>query len=143
MNIKNIIQDGLIAIWPWYRHRHLFVMVDASDNSVTLSEALCRRMDILNQPEAKVFVFRTTDNPPLYAFMLNPAFKEETQLGEVQYNSKYHTVGFESLCPTVNRIFYDYGIPHDSKAKLSVSVCNISSDPVGNITIYKILRPHV
>ena len=128
-----------MGVWRWYRHRSLFVILDPADNSVTLSRGLFDMMDVMNQEDAKVFVFSCYsifEAVKSYAFTLNPKFDKPTTLCDIQYNSKYHTVGFETLCPSVNRIFYDYGLPHDSKVKLSVKVCK-----TGDLNYYKICRP--
>lgn len=111
----------LVRHWIWYRQLSLYVICDARDNSVTLSRALFDMMDVMNQEQAKVLVFRlcnTTERGDirqpytLYAFTLNPELGEQqTQLCDIQYNSKHRSIGFESLCPTVNRIFFDYGVP--------------------------------
>lgn len=55
-----------------------------------------------------------------YGFVVSPKLSKETQLADVQYNTKYGTVGFESLVPTVARVLYDYGIDAD-RVKLSVT----------------------
>ena len=47
----------LIRRWRWYRHRMLYVICDARDNSITLSHALFDMMDVMNQEQAKAFVF--------------------------------------------------------------------------------------
>lgn len=55
-----------------------------------------------------------------YGFVVSPKLSKETQLADVQYNTKYGTVGFETLVPTVARVLYDYGIDAD-RVKLSVT----------------------
>lgn len=126
----------------WFRRRTFFVICDPADNSVTLSKALFKHMDVMGMDEAKVYVFslatgdRALHEKGEYGFILNPDFEQETQLADIQYNEKYKTIGFECLVPTVNRICYDYGLPHDKKAKLSVEVCR-----AGDIKYYKICRP--
>jgi hypothetical protein len=80
----------------------------------------------MKMEKAQVYVFSlATGVAPLkdrgeYGFILNPEFDCETQLADIQYNDKHKTIGFECLVPTVNRIFYDYGIPAASRAKLSI-----------------------
>ena len=131
------IRHWLLRIWPWYRHRALYVIADATDNSITLSKALFEHMDVMKLDEVKVFVYRLgTDG--LYAFSVNPPLNKPSQLSDIQYNSKHKTIGFESLCPTVNRIFYDYGLPTDVVAKLSVEVNKTTT----GLTYYTILSPH-
>ena len=114
--------------------RRRYVIADASDNSITLSRALFRHMDVFKLDQAKVFVFKVGED---YGFMLNPQLEHETPLADIQYNTKYRTVGFECLYPTVNRIFYDYGLPPLAKAKLSVKVCKAKF-----FDYYLICRPH-
>ena len=133
----------LMGVWRWYRHRSLFVILDPSDNSVTLSRGLFDLMDIMNQEEAKVFVFKCYNvclTEKSYAFTLNPKFDKPTTLCDIQYNSKYHTVGFETLCPSVNRIFYDYKLPL-KKTKLSVEPIRVPDIETSG-TVFEILRPH-
>lgn len=144
----------LMGVWRWYRHRSLFVILDPSDNSVTLSKGLFDYMDVMSLDVAKVFVFHlcntATEEPKqsgaIYAFMLNPKLEQETQLADIQYNSKHRTIGFECLCPTVNRILYDYGLSANAKVKLSVEPhLSYREDPVDitvAFTYYIILPPY-
>lgn len=103
-------------------HRHgLYVIADARDSSLTLSKGLCKAIGVYNLDENKVLVCSLSGHSvPTYGFILNPKLETETQLSEIQYNSKHKCIGFETLCPTVNRIFYDYGLPAYSICKLSV-----------------------
>lgn len=120
----------------WFRHRRFFVIADANDNSITFSRALFKQLNVMDADQAKVFVFWVPQNN-CYAFMLNPCLDQPTQLADIQYNGKYHSIGFECLVPTVNRIFYDYRLPHGSRCKLSVE-----RHTANDITFYKICRPH-
>ncbi len=112
--IKNIIH--------WWRSLRFYVIADPADNSVTLSRRLFLHMknSADKNENPKVFVFRIKDNDA-FGFMLNPDIEQPTQLCDIQYNGKYHCVGFETLCPSIGRIFYEYGLP-DKKVKLSVSI---------------------
>lgn len=130
-----------------YQQRTMYIIADPADNSITLSRRLFNHMNVMKLDVAKVMVFKLADMGanPCYAFCLNPPIDEPTQLADIQYNSKHKTIGFESLVPTVNRIFYDYGLPCDRKVKLSVSVENTSLVPdicSQHIVYYKIIRPH-
>ena len=133
--------------WLQYQQRPLYVIADPADNSISFSRRLFKRMDVMKLDVAKVMVFTVADINlrSSYAFCVNPPLDEPTQLADIQYNSKHKTIGFESLVPTVNRIFYDYGLPHDRKVKLSVSVENtplvpeLCSQPV---VYYIIHRPN-
>lgn len=89
-----------------------------TDNSVTLAPGLLSMMRSVCPGEIdggiKFFVFRVGKN---FGFKINGVqchFKDkETQLGSLQYNSKYKCLGFETLNPTVNRMFYEWGINGD------------------------------
>lgn len=123
----------------WWRNRRCYVIADPTDSGITLSHALFRHMrgSVLSGEPAKVFVFfMPSENR--YGFMINPRIDSPTQLCDIQFNSKYRCIGFESLCPTVSRIFYDYGIKNISPCKLSVSICR---DALGRI-YYQIERPY-
>lgn len=126
------------SITHWFRHLQLYIIADATDNSITLSRALFKRMSVMNLDELNIFVFRVGDS---YGFTINPQQLKEadTQFTTIQYNSKYQTIGFETLCPTVNQIFYDYRLPAGTKAKLSIEICHT---PDG-MTYFKIKRPYV
>lgn len=125
----------LKKITNWFRKRHMYVIADATDNSITFSRALFQHMGGLSLEKAKVFAFYIPSKLQ-YAFILNPEFDQETQLADIQYNSKHRTIGFEMLNPTVNRMFYDYGLQPLAKVKLSVM-----PRPLGNNCYYAILPP--
>lgn len=126
----------------WYRRRRFFVIADPTDNSITFSKSLFKHMGVMNMDVAKVYVFSlATGVKPFkdkgeYGFILNPDLGQETQLADIQYNAKHKTIGFECLVPTVNRIFYDYNLPHDKRVKLTVQVCQ-----AGDVVYYKLCCP--
>ncbi len=127
----------LKKLYNWLISRFgMFVIADAKDNSITLSQRLFNHMAVMKQKSAKVYVFYIPD-VRCYGFVLNPSLDKETQLCEIQYNEKHHCVGFESLVPSVNRIFYDYGLPADICCRLSVR-----PRQVGKLRYYKICRPN-
>ena len=130
MNILNNIYNMLF-------HRSMYIIADPRDNSITLSRRLVRRMGVMKAEQAKVFVFKTNDKYQRYAFTLNPQLTEPTQLCDIQYNTKHRCIGFETLCPTVNKIFYDYRLPLAKAAKLSVRIRTIR-----HITYYVINPPY-
>lgn len=147
MSIINKFHNCLLSVWRHYRHHALYVIADPIDNSITLSKRLFRQMKIMQQSQAKVFIFsiKEKESKIIYAFTLNPPeFLHDTQLADIQYNSKHRTIGFESLCPTVNRILYDYGLTSDRKVKLTVEPQQINIKTDNNsqeVNIYKILCP--
>lgn len=110
----------LVSHWE---RRHCFVLMDARDSSVTFSGSLFKRLQLLygEADEPRVFVFYIPSSR-CYGFMVNPAIDTPTQMGCVQYNSKHRCIGFESLNPTVARMFYEYGVSDFQRpCKLSVS----------------------
>ena len=130
MNILNNIYNMLF-------HRSMYIIADPRDNSITLSRRLVRRMGVMKAEQAKVFVFKTNDKYQRYAFTLNPQLTEPTQLCDIQYNTQHRCIGFETLCPTVNKIFYDYRLPLAKAAKLSVRIRTIR-----HFTYYVIIPPY-
>lgn len=121
---------------PWQSLRY-YIIADPADNSVTLSRALFShiRENAREGDEARVFVFRVGN---LYGFMSNPCIEQPTQMCDIQYNDKYHCIGFETLCPSVGQIFYDYGLPATGRVKMSVSV---QRTPQGKY-YYQFEKPH-
>jgi len=127
----------------WLNRPKCFIIADARDNSITFSKQLCKEMDVFNlEGQAKVGVFTLSfdgeEEVKRYVIVLNPPGlqADTTQLADIQYNGKFKCVGFECLVPTVNRIFYDYGIRPDIKVKLSVR-----SDMAGDVQYFEILKP--
>lgn len=102
-----------------------YVIADPSDNSVTLSKRLFYHMkkhqESTDVSGASVFVFRIPSHNT-FGFMLGHGIEEPAQLCQIQYNGKYRCIGFETLCPSVGRIFFEYGLPALRPVKLSVSV---------------------
>ena len=117
--------------WRSLRYHRYYVIADCSDNSITFSHKLSRHIELSSHCEdsAKVFVFGIPAWGT-YGFIVNPALDQETQLADIQYNEKYKTIGFESLCPSVNRIFCEYGLPCDLKMKLTVTVHRLGDGKV-------------
>lgn len=124
-------------IITWLRSLFVYVIADATDNSITFSRRLFKQLNVMGLDVARIYAFYIPDTR-CYAFMLNAPIEQETQLADVQYNSKHRCVGFECLCPTVNRIFYDYGLPANVRCKLSVKVCKTEE----GLTYYQICRPY-
>ncbi|MBR5281316.1 MAG: hypothetical protein IKU22_00880 [Alistipes sp.] len=110
-------------IKKWWQSLRYYVIADPADNSVTLSKALFTHIknNAREGDEARVFVFRVGDR---YGFMANPGIEQPTQMCDIQYNDKYRCIGFETLCPSVGQILYDYGLNATQRVKMSVSVCH-------------------
>lgn len=113
-----MIFSNLIRKW---RSLHYYVIADPADNSVTLSKRLFAHMRKGARGNTSVFVFRIS-HLNSFGFMPNPGIDEPTQLCQIQYNGKYRCIGFETLCPSVGRILYEYGLPALRPVKLSVSI---------------------
>jgi len=113
---------ALHNLLSWVRRRlcRYYVTIDDRDNSVTPSAPLLRRMlHGANGDQADIYVFRVGRS---YAFAVNTPLHVdyEPQVSTLQYNSHYHCIGFAPLCPTVNKIYYDYGLPLGNPYKLHV-----------------------
>lgn len=114
--------DRLLAHIASTVGRRYFVLLDPRDNSVTFSQALFRHISRHHDGAVpRVFVFLIPQSRQ-YAFVVNPALTQETQLSDIQYNDHCRSIGFESLCPSVGRILYDYQLRHDTPVRLSVSI---------------------
>lgn len=129
--IKQIIQR-----WRSFRY---YVIADPADNSITLSKRLFHHIkyNAIEHETPAVFVFSIPENGT-FGFMLNPRFEQPTQFCKIQYNDKYHCIGFETLCPSVGQIFYRYGLQPDQRVKLSIS---IHKDGIGRI-YYQLDKPN-
>lgn len=124
----------IIKLWRSLRY---YVIADPSDNSITLSRHVFSHMlKSYGKIRAQVFVFRIPQTGS-FGFIVNPEIGMETQICHVQYNSKYKCIGFETLCPSVGKILYDYGLPALDKCKLSISVMSTADGK----TYYQIERP--
>lgn len=123
----------------WFKlRRRYYVIADASDNSITISKELYEALDVENAEDIRIFVFRVKDS---FGFAINC---EETKSGNVQYstlqyNSKHKSIGFESLNPTVNMMFYDFMLPATiDKCKLTVT-----KERIKGRNYFKIHKPNV
>lgn len=113
-----------------------FVIADPRDNSITISKQLFKHIKRQGLTQVQVFVFAIPENKS-YGFTINPPIEQDTVLASLQYNSKHKSIGFESRCPTVNKIFYDYRLP-GIPAKLSVKIHRL---PTG-MYCYEIINPN-
>ena len=112
----------LLRLANYIFRRYLYVDADPSDNSVTLSPLLLEFiLRVTGLGENNVYAFRLSSRGG-YAFMLNPDISEETVTAPIQWNSKHHCSGFACNCPSVNRIFYDYGIDRTAPARIFVKI---------------------
>lgn len=131
----------LCRLITWLRNRRNFVILDARDNSVTFSRRLFRRIkDVYGGSDIqspKVFVFYVPATK-CYGFAIDVPIKQPVQLADIQYNAKYKCIGFETLCPTVAKILYDYNVTHPMiPCRLTAT---IRTTPSGHV-YYQIERP--
>lgn len=126
----------LKRIKQWLHPERMFVVLDPNDNSVTLSRALFRDMkERAHDDKARVFVFRVPAHQS-FGFMLNPDIDKKTQYCDIQYSSKHKCVGFETLCPSVGRIYYDLHLPVSQVCKLNVQLATTA-----NGSLYYLIIP--
>ena len=122
--------------------RQLYIIADWQDSSITLSKRLCKHINVFDLDTAKVMMLSipaSEAKPITYVFVVNPSLDEETQLADIQYNTKYKCIGFETLVPTVAKILHDYGIDSlPQKVKMSVRVRRTKN----GIVYYEIMRPY-
>lgn len=118
------MNNPITAIKQWWHNCHTYAILDTADSSVTLSRKLFQHIKSEladDAKEAKVFTFYIPESDS-FGFMVNPTMDYPTQMGQIQYNQKYHCVGYETLNPTVAMILYRYGIDTLNPVKLSVSI---------------------
>ena len=121
--LLRLIASIKMALGRWMDEHTCRVLIDGSDNSVSMSKGLIKAAGIFDKDIEGALIVRLVSTGE-YAIV----FKQQgdTRLDEVkvvnsiQYNSKYKSIGFESLTPTVNRILNDYHLPLMSKQKLWV-----------------------
>lgn len=112
----------------------LRVIADPTDDTITFSRALCRRTRVFDKESASTLVFRTPDGCYNFCFADEVAdLSKDAATWPLQYNTQYNTVGFSCPEPTVNRIFYDYGLDAMQPRQLRVTVHHL-----GDMTYYKL-----
>ena len=118
------------------RLRPLRIIADPTDDTITFSRALCRRTKIFDKEKAEVLVFRTPDGCYNFCFAEDIAdLPKDTATWPVQYNTRYNTAGFHCPEPTVNRIFYDYGLSPDGPCQLRISIKKVRA-----LTCYQLTK---
>lgn len=100
----------------------LYVVLDDSDNSVTLSPHLAEIVmaDIVD--ENKIHMFSDDRE---YGFCVNhpDLVGKDTPFAPLQKNFQHNTIGFNATCPSVNRIYYDYGLECGKAVRKRVERC--------------------
>ncbi len=130
-----IFPDMIKKLKDLLLQRWLYVIVDSSDSSITLSPILFKRMGGKALSGAKALVFRMSPSGK-YAFTINPDVGEGALLADIQYNYKYKTIGFETLIPTVSRILFDYGL-----AEGRMHILHVTTTMVNDMEIFVMNPP--
>ena len=135
----NKVLKRLSLWWRSIRFFRYYVIADSNDNSITFSRKLYKHIELSSHCDdrAQVYMFKIPAWDT-YGFKVNPDLNNRNaQLADIQYNEKYKTIGFESLLPSVNRIFHDYGLPFGQKMKLTVTIRQLGNGKI----FYNIERP--
>lgn len=93
--------------------------MDPRDNSVTFSPELFAHLGGFESCH-KAYVFNIHGIADSYAFVINPEFDVETQIADVQVNTKTKEFGFESLTPSVVMMFVRNGLDIETPCKVPV-----------------------
>ena len=135
MNIVNKLLNFLCHPIDWWDGIGAYVILDPTDNSVTLSEYLFAHMQRHAQGghEAVAYVFRTSDTHR-YAFIVGVpegCTDDPNAIAAIcppiQYNEKTHTVGFSPNFPTVTAIAHEWGLPHDTCCVCGIRIRRLPS----------------
>lgn len=121
--MKHTMQSLIKSVRCWLWSLRRYVILDPADNSVTLSRLLFSDMQQRAPDDAiaRVFVFRVPKEQT-YGFILGSPRDEPTQLCDIQYNAEHRCIGFETLCPSVGTMLYEWQLPAMTRCKLSVSL---------------------
>lgn len=93
------------------------VILDPTDNSVIFSRKLYEDILKSSKENKNVIQFKEKGSS-LYSFSLYWEKEEESvQLTEIQVAADGH-VGFAAVCPTVQRIYYDYILPNSMNSEV-------------------------
>ena len=121
--VLRLIASIKMALGRWMDEHTCRVLIDGSDNSVSMSKGLTRAAGIFDKDIEGALIVRLVSTDE-YAIVFKQQgdvrLADMKMVNSMQYNSKYKTIGFESLTPTVNRILNDYHLPLVSKQKLWV-----------------------
>ena len=118
--LLRLIASIKMALGRWMDEHTCRVLIDGSDNSVSMSKGLIKAAGIFDKDIEGALIVRLVSTGE-YAIVFKQNGDERIPMANViQYNSKYKSIGFESLTPTVNRILNDYNLPLMSKQTLWV-----------------------
>ena len=126
--LLRLIASIKMALGRWMDERTCRVLIDGSDNSVSMSKGLIKAAGIFDKDIEGALIVRLVSTGE-YAIVFKQNGDERIPMANaIQYNSKYKSIGFESLTPTVNRILNDYNLTLMSKQTLWVKKKTTSID---------------
>ena len=110
---------GIMDLFTTRRH----VILRASDDSVTFSPALLRVIRRHTDRDLRVVTaaVRGTND---YVFIIAPRMEElpgEVRLPVIQYNAASKEYGYHCFNPSVNMMFYEWGLDVDAVVKCRVT----------------------
>ena len=118
--LLRLIASIKMALGRWMDEHTCRVLIDGSDNSVSMSKGLIKAAGIFDKDIEGALIVRLVSTGE-YAIVFKQNGDERIPMANaIQYNSKYKSIGFESLTPTVNRILNDYNLTLMSKQTLWV-----------------------
>ena len=118
--LLRLIASIKMALGRWMDEHTCRVLIDGSDNSVSMSKGLIKAAGIFDKDIEGALIVRLVSTGE-YAIVFKQNGDERIPMANaIKYNSKYKSIGFESLTPTVNRILNDYNLTLMSKQTLWV-----------------------
>jgi len=105
----------------------MYVILDSTDNSVTLSKKLAKALDI-GEDRGACFIFMfSVKGENTFGFKRVPSsFAKKTECGLVSYNTDLKSFGFITNCPTVNYMVYR-GLKDNVKLKVTKEILSDGS----------------
>lgn len=100
-----------------------YVVLSAADDSVTFSPALLRAIRRHTGNDLKVLTLGVSGTQD-YCFFVGPKMEELTdglKLPTIQYDIRTKEYGYHCFSPTVNKMFYEWGLDADAKVKCKVT----------------------
>lgn len=136
MKILSKITRYIKGLW----FRKYFVLLDGRSNSVTISQSLYNHIMRFERSCMEVLMFKSGDTG-LYSFCMREDFpilmQSETNFCVLQYNDKYHKIGFRSDHPSVTALLDEYDLPLNRVVFLTVLPRKTAQGEV----FYEIQRP--
>lgn len=110
---------GIMDLFTTRKH----VILCASDDSVTFSPALLRKIRRHTKQDLRVLTIGVSGTND-YCFFVAPDMEELSEglkLPTIQYNPRTREYGYHCFSPTVNKMFYEWGLEPDVVVKCRVT----------------------